>query len=64
MQVELDKEELGFLIESLRYAEISFDHSISQYPEGLRTLYYRRFYQAKKRMFQKLSRKLHNAKRR
>lgn len=62
MQVELDKEELEFLIESLRYAEISYENSISKYPEEFKAMYYKGFYPEKMGLFRRVAGKLHAAK--
>ena len=62
MKVEFTKEEMEFLIEALKYAEISFDGKISQYPEEQKTNYRKEFYQAKKKMFNDVSKKLKAAK--
>ena len=62
MQIELDKEELEFLIESLRYAEISYENSISKYPLEFKAMYYKRRYPEKMDLFGRVVGKLHAAK--
>ena len=59
MQVELNKEEVGFLLESLKYAEIGFENRTSQYPEWL---HYMELKQDKKKMFRGLKEKFSNLK--
>lgn len=62
MQVELDEEQLEFLAESLRYAQISYENSISKYPQVFKAMYYKRFYPEKIELFRTVMEKLHDVK--
>jgi hypothetical protein len=54
MKIDLNKEEIDFLLETLKYAKMSFENRVGNYPEPMRTGYYKLQYPEMKKKFENI----------
>jgi len=61
MKIELEKNEIDFLLQSLKYAKMKYDQSVGKYSSDIKEMHSQEFDPMNKLMFETITQKLKNS---